>query len=230
MVKLEDAVIARLDKGSHHFEILVEPYKAWDFKHGKEISFDNLFAMEEIYSDSAKGKLASVEVLKEVFETTDFLTIAKKIIQEGDVQLTTSQRNTMLERRKSDVIDFIVKNAHDPKEKTPIPPQRIINALDLAKYKFSLNRKKDDEINQVLQILKKSMPISLEKITLAIEVDSTYSGKITSIIHKYDIIEEKWLSNGGVLAKISLPIGLKSKLITDLNNITRGSVTIEILK
>jgi ribosome maturation protein SDO1 len=230
MVKLEEAVIARLDKQSHHFEILVEPYMAWDYKHGKEVNLDNLFAMEEIYSDSAKGKLASEEVLKEVFQTTDFLTIAKKIIVDGEVQLTTSQRNEMLERRKNEIIDFIVKNAHDPKDMTPIPPQRIINALDSAKYKFTLNRKKEDEINEVLLILKKAMPISLEKITVVIEVSAIYSGKITSLIHRYDLIEEKWLPSGGLTAKVSIPVGLKSKLITDLNNVTHGSVIVDVLK
>jgi len=230
MVKLEDAVIARLDKQSHHFEILVDPYAAWDYKHGKEVNLDYIFAMEEVYSDSAKGKLASEEVLKEVFQTTDFLTIAKKIIVDGEVQLTTSQRNEMLERRKNEIIDFIGKNAHDPKDMTPIPPQRIINALDSAKYKFTLNRKKEDEINEVLLVLKKAMPISLEKITMFIEVSATYSGKITSLLHRYDLIEEKWLPSGGLTAKVSIPVGLKSKLITELNNITHGSVIVDVLK
>lgn len=230
MVKLEDAVIARLDKQSHHFEILVDPYAAWDYKHGKEVNLDYIFAMEEVYSDSAKGKLASEEVLKEVFQTTDFLTIAKKIIVDGEVQLTTTQRNEMLERRKNEIIDFIGKNAHDPKDMTPIPPQRIINALDSAKYKFTLNRKKEDEINEVLLVLKKAMPISLEKITMFIEVSATYSGKITSLLHRYDLIEEKWLPSGGLTAKVSIPVGLKSKLITELNNITHGSVIVDVLK
>ena len=136
----------------------------------------------------------------------------------------------MLERRKNEIIDFIVKNAHDPKDMTPIPPQRIINALDSAKYKFTLNRKKEDEINEVLLILKKAMPISLEKITVVIEVSAIYSGKITSLIHRYDLIEEKWLPSGGLTAKVSIPVGLKSKLITDLNNVTHGSVIVDVLK
>jgi ribosome maturation protein SDO1 len=113
---------------------------------------------------------------------------------------------------------------------TPIPPQRVINALDAAKYKFTLNRKKEDEINEVLLILKKAMPISLEKITMYVEVSATYSGKITSVLHRYELLEEKWLPNGGVTAKVSIPVGLKSKLITDLNNITHGSVIVDVLK
>ncbi|MFA5745923.1 MAG: ribosome assembly factor SBDS [archaeon] len=231
MVKLEDAVIARYSRNTHHFEILVEPYLAWDYKHGKtEISFDNLFAMEEIYSDSAKGKLASEDVIKEVFQTTDFQTIAKKIIIDGEVQLTTNQRNEMLKKRENEIIDFIAKNAHDPKEMTPIPPQRIINALESGKFKFNLSRKKEDEINEVMLILKRAMPISLEKITVTIEVTAQFSGKITPILHKYDIVEEKWLPSGGLFAKLTLPVGLKTKLINDLNNVTHGSVIVNVEK
>ncbi len=231
MVKLDDAVIARLSRNGHRFEIFVDPYKAWDYKHGKtEINFDEMFAMEEVYSDSAKGKLASEEVIKEVFQTTDFLTIAKKIIHDGDVQLTTSQRNEMLKRRESEIIYFITKNAHDPKDMTPIPPQRILNALESAKFKFSLSRKKDDELNEVMLVLKKAMPISMEKIVMSVEVTAQYSGKLMPVLHKYEILEEKWLPSGGLFARVTLPIGLKSKLLTDLNNITHGSVIVNVLK
>jgi len=230
MVKLDDAVIAKYSRNGHHFEIFVDPYKAWDYKHGKEISFDDVFAMEEVYSDSAKGKLASEEIVKQVFQTTDFLTIAKKIITDGDVQLTTSQRNEMLKRRENEIIDFIAKNAHDPKEMTPIPPQRIINALESAKFKFNLSRKKEDELNEVMLILKKAMPISMEKIVMSIEVTAQFSGKLMPILHKYDILDEKWLPSGGLIAKVTLPIGLKQKLITDLNNITHGSVIVNVEK
>ena len=230
MVKLDDCVIAKLSKDSHHFEIFVEPYLAWDYKHGKEINFDDVFGMEEIYSDSAKGKTASQEVLKQVFGTEDFLEIAKKIIIDGEVQLTTAQRNQMLEKRKNDIINFIAKNANDPREKTPIPPQRIINALEEAKYKFNLSRRRDDEIKEVLLILKKIMPISLDKLEISIEVPASYSGKIMPILHKYNILEEKWMPNGSLFAKVAIPAGLKNNLISDFNNITKGEVTINVLK
>ena len=231
MVKLDDAVLAKYSRDGHHFEILVDPYLAWDFKHGKaDVNFDNIFAMEEVYADSAKGKLASEEIVKQVFQTSDFLTIAKKIILDGDVQLTTAQRNEMLKRRENEIIDFIAKNAHDPKEMTPIPPQRIINALEAGKFKFNLSRKKEDELNEVMLVLKRAMPISMEKINLSIEVTAQFSGKLMPILHKYDIIEEKWLPSGGLLAKVSLPIGLKQKLINDLNNVTHGSVIVNVEK
>jgi len=229
MVKLEDAVLARFSRDGSHFEIWVDPQLAWDYKHGKaDVNFNDMIALDMIYTDAKKGEEAKQERIKDIFNTNEFEEIAKKIICDGEVQLTTSQRNEMLERRKKEIIDFIAKNAHDPKANTPIPVQRIINALDGLKYKFSLSRKKDDEIKEVLLKFKKIMPISLEKISIIIEVPAMYSGKVQPILHKYEIEDEKWGPTGNLIAKIKIPAGQKSSLINEFNNITHGQITTKV--
>jgi ribosome maturation protein SDO1 len=201
---------------------------AWDYKHGKkDINFNDLFAMDVVYSDAKKGKEASQETITKEFGTDYFEDVAKKIIINGEVQLTTSQRNEMVERRRKEIIDYIAKNAHDPKQATPIPPQRIINALDTLKYKFNLSRKKEDEINEVLLKLQKVFPISLEKINVCVEVPAKYVGKSQAIIHKYEIVEEKWMPSGTLFVTLNVPVGIKSTIINDLNNLTHGEVIIK---
>ena len=228
MVKLEDAVLARVDKNGHHFEVWVDPRMAWDYKHGKkEVNFNDLFAIDSVYSDAKKGKEASQEILKQEFGTDYFEDVAKKIILEGEVQLTTSQRNEMLERRQKEIIDYIAKNAHDPNTATPIPPQRIINALEQIKYKFNLSRKKEDEIAEVLLHLQKALPISLEKIKVSFEVPAKYVGKAQSIVHKYDIVDEKWLPTGSLVVSLNIPAGIKANIINDMNNLTHGELIIK---
>ncbi len=227
MVKLEDAVLARLDKNGHHFEIWVDPRLAWDYKHGKDVNFNDLYAMDVVYSDAKKGKEASQDLIKQEFETDYFEDVAKKIIVAGEVQLTTSQRNEMLERRQKEIIDYIAKNAHDPQKATPVPPQRIINALDQIKYKFNLSRRKEDEINEVLLQLQKVLPISLEKIMVSFEVPAKYVGKAQGIIHKHEIKEEKWLPTGSLVVSLNVPVGIKNSIVNDLNNLTHGEVIIK---
>jgi ribosome maturation protein SDO1 len=227
MVKLEDAVLAKLRRDDHNFEIYVEPYLAWYFKHGKEVNFDDIIAYEAIYSDAKKGDEASKEVLKTVFETEDFTTIAKEIILSGDVQLTTAQRQEMVEKRRNDIISFFTKNAHDPKNKTPIPEQRFINAFEELKIKINLNVPRDREIAEILKALTKIMPISLDKIVVAIEIPGTYAGKASSVIYKYEIVDQKWLASGGLVAKIKIPSGMKNQLVSEINNVTHGNVVIK---
>ncbi len=226
---MDAAVLARLKRKDHNFEIYVDPFIAWDLKHGKtDINFDDLFAYEAVYSDAKKGEEASKEVVKDVFETNDFHTIAKEIIAHGDVQLTTAQKQLMTEKREKEVINFIITNAHDPKNHTPIPEQRIKNAFEELKIKINLSKQKDKEINDIIDQLKKIMPISLEKIILSIEIPANFAGKASSVIYKYEITEQKWLPSGALVAKIRIASGMRNQLVSDLNNITHGNIVIKV--
>ncbi|MCK5459453.1 MAG: ribosome assembly factor SBDS, partial [Thermoplasmatales archaeon] len=125
MVRLDDAVIARLHKGEDHFEILVDPRAAEHLIEGKEVDVLSSLAIDTIFKDSKKGTHASQESLEKVFGTDDVETIVKEIILKGEIQLTTEQRHEMQEKKQKRIVDIIVKNAMDPQTKTPHPRQRI---------------------------------------------------------------------------------------------------------
>ncbi len=229
MVKLDDCVLAKLKRKEHNFEIYVDPYMAWDFKHGKEINnFEDMIGYDEVYSDANKGDLASKTVLLEVFETEDFQTIAKEILKHGEVQLTTAQKQEMTQKREREIITYITKNAHDPKNKTPIPEQRILNAFEELKIKVNLNKQRDKEISEIVDQLKRIMPISFEKIIVVAEIPANYAGKVSSVIYKYELLDQKWLSNGSLVVKVLIPAGIKQQLVSDLNVVTHGNLVIKV--
>lgn len=226
---LENTVVARIKRGEHNFEILVYPFLAWDYKHNlKDVKIEDVIAFEEIYSDLQKSNVASKETLQEAFETEDIYKIAEKIIKDGDVQLTTAQRQMLHEKREREIISYIAKNAHDPKNKTPIPEQRILNAFEELKIKINLNKRKEKEIEEIVDKLKRIIPISFEKINVVVEIPSTYAGKASAIVYKYELADQKWLSNGSLVAKIKIPAGQKQDLVSELNSITHGSIVIRV--
>ena len=98
-VSIEKSVIARLIKSGEKFEILVDPEKAMEMRTGKTVDMEDLLATPEVFEDSKKGLRASAEKLNKFFGTNDLETIVKKIIKEGEVQLTTEQRKHMLEEK-----------------------------------------------------------------------------------------------------------------------------------
>jgi len=228
MAKLDNCVLARLKKNGHTFEIYIDPYLAWDYKHGQNVNFDDMIGYDVVYSDALKGNETPKTILKEVFNTEDFQTIAKQIIKEGEVQLTTAQRHELTEKREKEIMDFIARNAHDPKTKTPIPLQRIINAFEELKIKVNINTPKEKEIEEIIEKLKRVMPLSLEKITLEIEIPAIHAGKANGILYKYEITEQKLDKNGNLIAKIKIPSGMRQQLINEINNITHGNAIINI--
>src|SRR5207245_11754950 len=95
---------ARLAKGPDHFEILVKPEPALEYKLGKQIALSQVLLIEEIYSDAGKGTRASTEKLQKAFGSDDAIKVAEEIMKSGEVQLTTDQKRTRV-RYKSIQID-----------------------------------------------------------------------------------------------------------------------------
>jgi ribosome maturation protein SDO1 len=226
---LENTVVARIKKGEHTFEVLVYPFIAWDFRHNyKNVTIEQVVAFEEVYSDVQKANIASKEVLLEVFDTDNIYKIAEKIVRDGDVQLTTAQRQMLHEKREKEVINYITQNAHDPKNKTPIPEQRILNAFEELKIKVNLNKQKEKEIEEIVDKLKRIMPISFEKIIVIAEIPANFAGKVSSVVYKYEVADQKWLPSGALVVSLKVPAGVKQQLVSDLNTVTHGNLVIRV--
>jgi len=229
MVKIDDAVIAKMEKFGHKFEILVDPDLAMDVKHGKAVDYSELLAVDRVFKDSKAGEEQSPEFLKEQFETEDINIIAKKIIENGEVQLTTDQRRHFLEKKKNEIITFISRNAINPQTKTPHPPVRIENAMEQAKIHVDPFKSVEEQVNTIIDAIKKIIPISVEKIDFAVKIPAAHSGRCSAIIHKFEIKKEQWLNDGSLVAEFVLPVGMKQDLLNELNSATHGEIDIKII-
>ncbi|KHO55692.1 MAG: ribosome maturation protein SDO1 [archaeon GW2011_AR21] len=230
LVKMEDAVIARFEHSGHKFEILVDPNLALDLKHGKSVELSDLLAMDAIYKDANKGEEASEEIVKKVFGTTELKEVVSRIIKNGEVQLTTEQRRQMLEQKRKEIIAFISNNALNPQTKAPHPPLRIENAMNEARIQVDVFQSVQEQIPEILKEIKKIIPISLEKLKVAVKVPAEFAGKAMPVIHKYHASKQEWQSNGSLVAIFELPVGLKNELFNELNHLTHGNVEAKILE
>ncbi|MBU0662568.1 ribosome assembly factor SBDS [Candidatus Micrarchaeota archaeon] len=230
MVKMEDAVIARFEHAGEKFEILVDPDLAMDMKNGKEIAFDDLLAIDTVFKDANKGDVKGDDSVKSAFGTANMAEIATKIIMEGEVQLTTQQRRAIAERKRKDVIEFIVRNGINPQTNSPHPPQRIENAMEEAKITIDLHRPVREQIPIVLKELKKLLPISLEKLEIAVKIPGEFAGKGSGIVRKYDIKKEEWQNDGSLVVLLEVPAGVKNDLFNELNTLTHGAVETKIVE
>ena len=97
MVNVDEAIIAKYEYCGEHFEILVDPDLAADYRNpdGPDVAIEDLLAVEEIFKDSKKGDKASDEAMNKIFETTDPIEVSKIILEKGTVQLTADQKRKM---------------------------------------------------------------------------------------------------------------------------------------
>ena len=89
---MAEVTVVRYSFEGEKFEILVKPDPALDFKLGKKKDISSVLVSDEIYTDSNKGTKPSTEKLLKAFKTEDATEIAQKILEKGDLNLTTDQR------------------------------------------------------------------------------------------------------------------------------------------
>ena len=230
MVSVEDAVIARISKSGEHFEIMVDPDKALEFKKSREGSIEDILAFPEIFKDSKKGEKHSSEDLQKAFGTTDVFEVAKKIILEGEIQLTTEQRNRFIEEKKKEIANIISRQGIDPKTKLPHPSNRILNAMSEAHVVVNPFRPAKEQVKGVLEKIQEILPISLERVEIAIKVPVEFAGKANSIVREItDVKKEEWTSSYWI-ALVEIPAGIQGDIYDKLNKLTSGKVEVKIVK
>ena len=82
MVSLDDAVLARLEKGGKRYEALVDPDLVEQWKEdASTIELDDFMAMDEIFHDARAGERPTEEALMNTFQTLDVEAILNIILE-----------------------------------------------------------------------------------------------------------------------------------------------------
>ncbi len=231
MVSLDDAVIARLKKGEEHFEVLVDPYAAADLIDGKEIDIIQILAIDAVFKDSKKGTHASEESIKEKFGTDNIAEVAKQIVLNGDIQLTTEQRHKMQKNKKNRIIETISRNAMDPKTKAPHPRQRIELAMDEAGVHIDPFKPVSEQVKTIIEALRSLIPISMEHVRISVKIPPEHIGKAYGVARNYGTLDrEEWQSDGSWIGIIKIPAGMQTDFYDRLNDVTKGNVSTKLLK
>ena len=199
MVNLDDAVTARLEYFGEHFEILVDPDLASDFKRGQDINVEDILVVEEIFKDAKKGDKSSEEAMMKAFQTTDHVEVAANILKKGQIQLTAQQRKEMQEEKRLKVVTTIAREAINPQTKLPHPVRRIEIAMDEAKVRIDPFKSVDEQVNTTLKAIRVKIPIRFEKVKVAIRVPGDFSGKVYGAIPEFGKTHAGRMATGRLL-------------------------------
>jgi ribosome maturation protein SDO1 len=234
MVSMDDAVIARLDTSGERFEVLVDPKVIWKIRNkedlGENFNILDHMVIDTVFKDSHKGIRASTESIMKIFESTEIPTITMEIITRGEIQLTTEQRKEMMENKRKQIIATIVRNAINPKTKTPHPPQRIDLALSEAKVSIDPFKPVDAQVSEIMKKLQPIIPIRFEKLIIAIRLSGEDYGKCYSDVKNFGkITKDEWQKDGSWIGLLEIPAGLKGEFIDKINSKTKGNAEIKLI-
>ncbi len=231
MVALDESIIAKLKTHGKTFEVFVDPDGALAFKKGDPVKIENILAVEDVFSDARNGDRPAEQDVINAFGTTDALKIAEKIINEGELQLTTEQRRKIQEDKKKQIIAFIARNAINPQTKAPHPPARIEAAMDEAGIHIDPMKSVEEQVDITMKAIRPIIPIRFEEVKVAIKLPPDYAAKAYGGVAKFgNLLKQEWQNDGSWIGVISIPAGMQDELYNLLNRLTKGSAETRLIK
>ncbi len=231
MVALDESIIAKLKTHGKTFEVFVDPNGALAFKKGDPVKIENILAVEDVFSDARNGDRPAEQDVINAFGTTDAIKIAEKIINEGELQLTTEQRRKIQEDKKKQIIAFIARNAINPQTKAPHPPARIEAAMDEAGIHIDPMKSVEEQVDITMKAIRPIIPIRFEEVKVAIKLPPEYAAKAYGGVAKFgNLIKQEWQNDGSWIGVLSIPAGMQDELYSLLNRLTKGSAETRLIK
>jgi ribosome maturation protein SDO1 len=230
MISLDHAVMARLDSHGERFEILVDPRQAALVRQGQQVNIEDVVAALNVFGNASKATRASDEALLKVFQTTDFATIARKIIEKGEIHLTADQRRQMIEEKRRQVITFIARNSVNPQNGLPHPPARIERAMEEARVNIDPFKHLDELVKETVKALRPLLPIRFEELRLAIKIPADFAPRAYGDIAAGSVMEkEEWQKDGSWVCVVRIPAGIQGEFYDLINKLTKGEGQVKIL-
>jgi ribosome maturation protein SDO1 len=227
----EKFTTARISIGGEHFEILVSPQAALDYRSGRPVELSQVLVIEEIFADANKGMKASEEKLNTAFKTTDIMKIADHILKKGELQLTTEQRRQMVEEKRRQIVNFISRNCVDPRSGLPHPVTRIEQAMEQIRLVIDPFKDAEEQARNVIDDLRPILPLKMEQIRVAIKIPAEYAAKAYGTVKGLGAIkQEEWQADGSIVAVVEIPAGVQISLMEKLGKVTQGNAQVKILR
>ena len=221
---------ARLARGQDHFEILVKPQQALEYKLGKQVPISQVLLIEEVYSDSSKGTRASEEKLQKYFGTTDPAKVAEEVMKSGELQLTTDQRRQLVEDKRKQIISIISRNAIDPRTNTPHPPLRIEQAMEQVRLSIDPYKSAEEQAKLVIEELRPILPLKIEQMRIAVKVFPEHAARAYNAFKSFGTVSrEEWQSDGSLVAVVEMPAGMYGSFIEKIGKLTQGTIQTKVL-
>ncbi|HII99640.1 MAG TPA: ribosome assembly factor SBDS [Methanoregula sp.] len=230
MIPLDHAVVARLESFGERFEILVDPRMAALVRQGQKVEIEDVVAALNVFGNASKATRASDEALMKVFQTTDFEAVARRIIEKGEIHLTSDQRKHMVEEKRRQVINFIARNAVNPQTGHPHPPTRIEMAMEEARVNIDPFKHVEEQVKEVVKALRPLLPIRFEELRLAIKIPPDFAARAFGDIAAASTMEkDEWLKDGSWVCVVRIPAGIQGEFYDLINKLSKGEGQVRIL-
>ncbi|KTW29534.1 SBDS family rRNA metabolism protein [Pneumocystis jirovecii RU7] len=175
LIKLTNVSVVRLKKGGKRFEVACYKNKILEWRSGVETDIDEVLQISNVFTNVSKGKVACMEDLKRVFQTSDMNVILQEILKKGDIQVGEKERSHQIENTYKDIVRTIVDMCVNPTTKKAYTASMIEKALKDLGFSVNLNKNVKSQALDVIKHLKEKNIIPIERARMRVRIVSPLS-------------------------------------------------------
>lgn len=221
--------VARLEIKGNRFEVIIDPEKAVYYKLKKGPWSDKIVKFDQIFKDFKKGERVSTELLQKVFGTKDVYKIAKKIIDEGEIQVPANLRKKLVEDNRKRIINLVSRITYDPQTNIPIPTLRIEQALEKVGVSIDPFKDPEEQVKSVLQELKKILPFKIKEKEVEIQCNNEIFKQVYSVANQFGDVINQNAKKDLIVLRVRIPEVSLTKFIQKITNTYGEKVKINLL-
>ncbi|MBO3757588.1 MAG: ribosome assembly factor SBDS [Thermoproteota archaeon] len=183
--------VARLEIKGNKFEVIIDPEKAVYYKLKKGPWSDKIVKFDQIFKDYKKGERVSSELLQKFFGTKDVYKIAKRIVDEGEIQVPANLRKKLIEDNRKRIINLVSRIAYDPQTNIPIPTLRIEQAFEKVGVSIDPFKDPEEQVKPILQELKKILPFKVKEKEVEVQCNNELFKQVYSLLNQFgDVVSQ----------------------------------------
>lgn len=147
-----------------------------------------------VFTNVSKGQVAKKEDLVKVFGKDNQTEICKDILEKGELQVSDKERHSQIDSLFKDIATTVAEKCINPETKRPYPVSIIEKAMKDIHYSVNVNRNAKQQALDVIQLLKKEIPLERAQMRVRILLPGKDARKIREKAIKFatNIEEENW--------------------------------------
>lgn len=169
-VKLTNVSVVRLKKGGKRFELACYKNKVVEYRNRVTTDLDEVLQTSLIFSNVSKGEGARKEDLVKAFGTTDIKVISTEILLKGELQVSTKEREHVVDALRKDVATIIAEKCVNPATKRPYPISIIEKAMADLHVSLKPEASAKQQALDIIKRMERSDVIAIERAAMRIKI------------------------------------------------------------
>ncbi|KAL9650527.1 hypothetical protein ABK040_004746 [Willaertia magna] len=166
-IRHTNIAIVRIKIQKAIFEIACYKNKVLGYRKGIEDDLDEVLQIDTVFTNVSKGEAAKKSDLQKYFGTTNQKEVCKKILLEGELQISPKEREVMFETMFKDIVTIIINKCINPDTQRPYPMGLIERTLkEEIHLTVKLNKSAKQQALEAIRKLKKKIPIERAQMRL----------------------------------------------------------------